>query len=482
MTLEQIKKELNLEQIPMNKGVDENGEFTGWYYYWDKANREQVAIHKDVVAVIKNNPDIDCLDLEVEEKNSPSTLEPYNIKKKIIAYDKSFCEKLKLISDIDKDFLLRKDVFPEIKVKSSLLEFIQNTKEIIENHLISQLNEPIRPVEPLEPEELGSIMEIIKETFYATVTFSLSLSFFFILFTYRRYKFSTILFIITLIFFTIFTISIYINIKEYRKNKKYLSLYPVLLNRYQHEMEEYEENLEIYNQDLHNIKNFIKSESYYSTKRFEFLKESGLLNSLKPTVDFINHRKGISEDGFLDYLQKYFSDEIITDKVIELFSSQSYNSYYEDFYSDDSIQISAYSPDFIFQHKKSELVIDIEIDEPYTFDKPIHYLNNEHDTKRNEYFLKHRWIVIRFSEEQVKNDPEGCCAEIASIIYYFTGDDSYLEKLKGVKRVYTHRKWTESESIKLMNDNFRNYENVKMEDALSIPNYYKDKSSMTLII
>ena len=68
--------------------------------------------------------------------------------------------------------------------------------------------------------------------------------------------------------------------------------------------------------------------------------------------------KGKSEKNFHIILNKYFEGSIFINKGIEFFNNT-----------------RAYIPDFIFIHQKSNLHIDIEIDEPYVGDtgQPIHY-------------------------------------------------------------------------------------------------------------
>lgn len=64
-----------------------------------------------------------------------------------------------------------------------------------------------------------------------------------------------------------------------------------------------------------------------------------------------------------------------------------------------------YYPDFVVKGKHNNIIIDVEIDEPYNIQgDPIHY----DDNIRNSLFLFWGWGVIRFSEEQIVRWPDYC--------------------------------------------------------------------------
>lgn len=114
-------------------------------------------------------------------------------------------------------------------------------------------------------------------------------------------------------------------------------------------------------------------------------------------------KKGASEIFFLRYLLDNF-DSVYTDHRV-------------------SVGNSYYYPDFIIEEEN--LTFDIEIDEPYSGNdgKPIHYIDSKYgislyciDEERNEWFTSHKWIVIRFAEEQIFKDPQVCVEFIKSFI------------------------------------------------------------------
>lgn len=69
-----------------------------------------------------------------------------------------------------------------------------------------------------------------------------------------------------------------------------------------------------------------------------------------------------------------------------------------------------YIADFAYVNKALNLIVLIEIDEPYTLSErePIH-LSEEDHSDRTKFFLKHKVVLIRFSEEQFLFYPKECC-------------------------------------------------------------------------
>lgn len=347
--------------------------------------------------------------------------------------------------------------FPEIILPKKLYDFNSNYKEIIEQNLIDKIEKPQKPI---KPEELKKPEEPQKFGLY--LFFS---PLFFTVFVYIMSKYNFLY--TSLTYFAILGFILYgffINKKDYNKSiiefKNNQLLFPKLLTEYETETKNYERKYKDYEAQKAEVKKQLDIPNFLNKERIEYIFEKKLLNSIRPHKDYINSNKGKSEELFYSYLNKYFCDEILTDKVIEIFQYQN-NDY--DYYGKNE---NAYVPDFIFAHKKTKLTINIEIDEPYYQDKPIHCSYEPHDEKRNNYFTKYGLIVVRFSEEQIKNDSIGCCVELASLIQYFTNDSTYLSKLKNNKRVYNHKKWTRKESEYLIKINFRNLNNTKMEDLL----------------
>ncbi|SHG46966.1 hypothetical protein SAMN05444396_1185 [Flavobacterium segetis] len=175
----------------------------------------------------------------------------------------------------------------------------------------------------------------------------------------------------------------------------------------------YEKEIENYNLEIEKIKkqrNSLEEEYLIQHKIFEnelskdieFHKNKIYLNSIKPIKQGVKSnekiKRGKSELFFLSHLIKKFGSQIKMDYKLDL------NSY-------------SYYPDFVFICEKTNLHIDIEVDEPYSLiDKtPIHYINSN-DDERNNCFIENNWIVLRFSEVQVLNNVNNCIEVIENII------------------------------------------------------------------
>lgn len=166
-------------------------------------------------------------------------------------------------------------------------------------------------------------------------------------------------------------------------------------------------------------------------------KEKEYLNSLKPLFGIKRNRenlkRGKSEFYFLKLLLSHYGNKIKMDSVINR------TNYY-------------YYPDFVYVCNDSGLHIDIEVDEPYTLrDKsPIHYTNSN-DDNRNNFFLRHNWIVIRLTEKQITKEPSKCIDLIDSII------KNVLKKKTTFKNEVTEeRRWSYEEALLMASKDYRN--------------------------
>ncbi|SDA96003.1 hypothetical protein SAMN03080617_04163 [Algoriphagus alkaliphilus] len=114
-----------------------------------------------------------------------------------------------------------------------------------------------------------------------------------------------------------------------------------------------------------------------------------------------------------------------------------------------------YEPDFIFQESSRGLLIDIEIDEPYSGKsrKPMHYEGNS-DIDRDHYFNKNGWVVIRFAEEQIVKNPQGCLLYIAAVADSLLGTD-YSGSLLKAGSLARIKRWTYEEAEQMAKDFYR---------------------------
>ena len=149
-------------------------------------------------------------------------------------------------------------------------------------------------------------------------------------------------------------------------------------------------------------------------------------------------RTGRSEPVFRPYLNRYFPGQIYTNRYLNIPNS-----------------CCSYTPDFAYIDREINLFIDIEIDEPYTYNeydeiKPIHYVGRSKDENRNKFFNNNRgWIVIRFSEEQVVRYPHSCCKFIAQQIAEITRNSPITSQFAQTPDLQPQQQWTEKEAIEM---------------------------------
>ena len=64
MKLADIKSKLGIPQFNLNTAKDAEGNNTEWMRHWDNDNRVAVSLHKDTIAKLKADPNIDSLGLQ----------------------------------------------------------------------------------------------------------------------------------------------------------------------------------------------------------------------------------------------------------------------------------------------------------------------------------------------------------------------------------------------------------------------------------
>ena len=186
---------------------------------------------------------------------------------------------------------------------------------------------------------------------------------------------------------------------------------------------------ENYFKEINSIDNTIKY-------RKEEIEKEIYYKSLEPIASISNERenykRGLLEIHFLEFLINKFGSQILVDTILD----------FPDIY---------YQPDFTFICKETGLHIDIEIDEPYNLKdkKAIHYIGSK-DNERNLEFLSLNWCVIRFSENQVRTEPEKCIELISMVI----------ESIRNKKQISNFdlkkdKKWTLEQALILAKNNSR---------------------------
>lgn len=161
---------------------------------------------------------------------------------------------------------------------------------------------------------------------------------------------------------------------------------------------------------------------------------------------------------FYFFLNKWFPEKIRTDLTLGTFSNNK----------------KPYLTDFVYcSSPKSDLFIDIEIDQPYElhetggktyfFEKNYLGVNDERDA----YFTKNGWYVIRFSEEQVVKYQESCCKYIGTLLFKITFRFKYILDFYGFPNLPEMPMWTKEESNYMAINKLRD---VYLKPNLFFPN------------
>ena len=153
------------------------------------------------------------------------------------------------------------------------------------------------------------------------------------------------------------------------------------------------------------------------------------------------NKLGSTENGFYVYLKKHFEQNF---------------SIYNDRHITHRIGTNYYEPDFLIISEKENknIFINIEIDEPYDGLSriPTHELNK--DNFRDNFFTKRGYIVIRFTEKQIFEEPIQCCIYIAEIIKSI--DTTYTnEELKSDIKISIQKQWDTLQAKKWAQEKYR---------------------------
>ncbi|MBG6186423.1 WYL domain-containing protein [Flavobacterium sp. CAN_S2] len=148
-------------------------------------------------------------------------------------------------------------------------------------------------------------------------------------------------------------------------------------------------------------------------------------------------RKGFKEEAFKTSIEKYFrnSHQVYDDRLL-LTKNNS----------------NAYEPDFVLVNEKNgvNIFLDIEIDEPYEGINDIENRKSTHyqyaDTNRNNAFKNRGWIVIRFAEIQVHQQPDSCCKFITDVLKSIHTEYSFPAFSQSVPKINPVKQWTNAEA------------------------------------
>lgn len=108
-----------------------------------------------------------------------------------------------------------------------------------------------------------------------------------------------------------------------------------------------------------------------------------------------------------------------------------------------------YYPDFIIDID-GHYFIDVEIDEPYAMNKeamvPIHYTGA--DDVRDGYFKEQNWFVLRFAEQQIKEDIKECVYIINCVVKFIkSGNTENLEPIIHTRKKIAVPRWTRDDAM-----------------------------------
>ncbi|MCX6352346.1 MAG: hypothetical protein NTX03_10865 [Bacteroidetes bacterium] len=152
-----------------------------------------------------------------------------------------------------------------------------------------------------------------------------------------------------------------------------------------------------------------------------------------------SNKKGYTEDGFFRTLKEHFKGKfsVFNDRHIPTKNGR------------------VYEPDFVLSNIKNSknIYINTEIDEPYEGGKkaPTHCIGK--DNIRDDFFTKRGWIVIRFAEIQVHQEPDNCCALIAKVIASI--DETFSSELLLQSNPMSVRQWSSSQARKWVGIKYR---------------------------
>ena len=237
--------------------------------------------------------------------------------------------------------------------------------------------------------------------------------------------------------------------------------FPEELKKYEKRNKDYQERLDYYHERLESYNDFITNQNNPTFIQAEKNRQIRIELMRTSIAKFKSQsKKGLLEQYFLGKLKAYFPDEIYTNMAIEHFkpkkvkfesflvSHRGYEFYYQ--------EVNPYTPDFIYKSSKTNMHIDIEIDEPYLIQSKeiIHAADEFFDIKRNRYFVEKGWFVIRFAEEQIIKTPGSCCYVIADLINEVTGDNSYIKKFKSNSKPTPVNKWKKND-IQMVKNKYR---------------------------
>ena len=125
-----------------------------------------------------------------------------------------------------------------------------------------------------------------------------------------------------------------------------------------------------------------------------------------------------------------------------------------------------YEPAMALVDEVNNILIDVEIDAPYHgwYRFPMHYTEGK-DGVRDGYFNDCGWAVVRFTERQVREQPDACVELLRRIVAVLKGGNG---KLDGI--VKPQKRWTQREAVtmerNLLREKYLHIQSFGMPDYL----------------
>ena len=104
-----------------------------------------------------------------------------------------------------------------------------------------------------------------------------------------------------------------------------------------------------------------------------------------------------------------------------------------------------YEAAMVLTDETGKWFVDVEIDAPYHgwYRIPLHYVDGK-DGVRDGYFNDCGWTVVRFTEQQVRKEPEACVEVVRLVVRRLQGDASEI-----TTNVTPEKRWTFKEAIEM---------------------------------
>lgn len=253
---------------------------------------------------------------------------------------------------------------------------------------------------------------------------------------------------------------LYLNdLREYEDNKIKSE------SEYKNKLIEYNNKNESYDNDCKRVENrnvIMESENFLLPFRMKKI-NSYLLKSEKPRQFRGPLQKSITHTFFKNHLHNRFSHHLFN------------NLYFKNYDYENLLYIT----DYVLYDIEMNLYINIEVDEPYIGidGTPIHF-EKSNDGERDDFFLSKNWIVIRFAEIQIIQNPNVCCDIVEEVITNlksgFLKDD-----LSDNHEIQTVKNWSKEDAHRLAFQKYRNtYLPLDLQQNIHLERLENDRSNL----